>query len=156
MGGTCRACRGHNMGELLGECITKQVSSLRNYAPSLEVYVWSGLLDPNRDAHSNYYLVDGDFTGSWEHVPRNLIMVVSGGARLEASLGFFAGRGSRTLVACCGEAGNLKEMEVWVNLAAQTRKLRGLVYMPRQKDYSLLPAFADLLRKPEPLRRPGP
>ncbi len=150
MGGTCRACRGHNMGELLGECITKEASILRNYAPSLEVYVWSGMLDPNRDAHGNYYFVDGDFTGSWEHVPKNLIMVVRGGAPLEASLSFFAGRGSRTLVACYNDAGNLQEVQGWVKLAAQTPKLRGCMFMPEQKNYSLLPAFADLLRKPEP------
>jgi hypothetical protein len=150
MGGTCRACRGHKMGELLGECITKQVEILRNYAPSLEVYVWSGMLDPNRDAHANYCLVDGDFTGAWEHVPRNLIMVVQGGAQLEASLRFFAGRGSRTLVACYADGDYLRQVENWVSLAAQTPKLRGFMYVPRQQNYSLLPGFADLLRKPEP------
>ena len=150
MGGTCQACRGRNMGELLGECITKEASILRNYAPSLEIYVWSDMLDPNDNAHGNYYLVDGDFTGSWEHVPKNLIMAVWGGAPREASLNFFASRGSRTLVACYYDADDLKEVEGWLKLAAQTRKLRGFMYTPWQKKYSLLPAFGDLLRKPAP------
>ena len=73
-GGNCRACRGRNLGELLGECITREASILRSYAFSLEIYVWSGMLDPNRNAHSNYYLANGDFAGSWDHVPKNLIM----------------------------------------------------------------------------------
>jgi Carbohydrate binding domain len=148
MGGTCQACRGRNMGELLGECITKEAEILRSYVPSLEVYVWSDMLDPNHNAHGNYFLVDGDFTGSWEHVPKNLIMAVWGGAPREASLKFFADRGSRTLIACYYDANDLKEVDGWLKLAGQTRKLRGFMYTPWQKKYDLLPAFGDLLRKP--------
>lgn len=151
MGGTCQACRGRNMGELLGECITKEAAILRSYTPSLEIYIWSDMLDPNHNAHGNYYLVDGDFTGSWEHVPKNLIMAVWGGAPHPASLNFFAARGSRTLVACYYDADDLTEVEGWLQLAAQTRKLRGFMYTPWQKKYSLLPAFGELLRKPKPL-----
>ncbi len=149
MGGTCQACRGRNMGELLGECITKEASLLRDYAPSAEIYIWSDMLDPNHNAHGNYYLVDGDFTGSWDHVPKNLIMAVWGGAPREASLSFFAGRGTRTLAACYYDADDLKEVEGWLKLAAPIRKLRGFMYTTWQKKYSLLPAFGDLLRKPE-------
>jgi hypothetical protein len=148
MGGTCQACRGRNMGELLGECITKEASILRDYAPSLEIYVWSDMLDPNHNGHGNYYLVDGDFAGSWDHVPKNLIMAVWGGEPREASLKFFSGRGARTLIACYYDADDLKDVEGWLKLAPQTRKLRGFMYTPWQKKYSLLPAFGDLLRKP--------
>jgi len=150
MGGTCQACRGRNMGELLGECITKEASILRNYAPSLEIYVWSDMLDPNHNGHGNYYLVDGDFTGSWDHVPKNLIMAVWGGEPREAGLKFFSDRGTRTLIACYYDADDLKDVEGWLKLAPQTRKLRGFMYTPWQKKYSLLPAFGDLLRKPVP------
>ena len=53
-------------------------------------------------------------------------------------------------MACDKDAGSLQEMEGWVKIAAQTPKLRGFMYLPKQKNYSLLPGFADLLRKPEP------
>ena len=62
MGGTCKACAGRNMGELLGECITRQVQILRRHLPEVEVYVWSDMLDPHHNAHGDYYLVKGDFT----------------------------------------------------------------------------------------------
>jgi hypothetical protein len=151
MGGTCQACRGRNMGELLGECITKEAAILRNYSPSLQIYIWSDMLDPNHNAHGNYYLVDGDFAGSWDHVPKNLIMAVWGSEPEEASLKFFSSRGSRTLVACYYDADDLKDVEGWLKLAPQTPKLRGFMYTPWQKKYSLLPAFGDLLwHKPEP------
>src|SRR5208282_1454469 len=56
MGGTCRACRGRNMGELLGECVTKQAQILRRHIAGAQVYVWSDMFDPNHNAHGGYYL----------------------------------------------------------------------------------------------------
>jgi hypothetical protein len=150
MGGTCRACKGRNMGQLLGECVTRQASILRSHIPSVEVYIWSDMLDPNHNAHGNYYLVDGDFTGSWTNVPRNLIMTVWGGVPRESSMKFFAEQGFRTLVACYYDADDLKEVQGWLDIARQTRKVRGFMYTPWQKKYALLPDFGDLLRKPNP------
>jgi hypothetical protein len=148
MGGTCQACKGRDMGELVGECVTKQVSILRNHIPSVEVYVWSDMFDPNHNAHGNYYLVNGDFTNSWNHVPKSVIMAVWGGEPREASLHFFAEQGFRTLVSCYYDAPNLKDVEGWLQIARQTRKVRGFMYTPWEKKYDLLPDFGDLLRKP--------
>ncbi len=147
MGGTCQACRGRNMGELLGECITKEAAILRSYTPSLEVYIWSDMLDPHHNAHGNYYLVDGDFTGSWEHVPRNLIMAVWGGEPQPASLKFFSDRGTRTLISCYYDADDLKDVQGWLDLVPQTKKLRGFMYTTWEKKYSLLPGFGELISK---------
>jgi hypothetical protein len=47
MGGTCKACRGQNMAELLGECITRQTQILRRHMPGVQIYVWSDMLDPH-------------------------------------------------------------------------------------------------------------
>ncbi len=90
-GGTCAACRGRNMGELLGEGITRQDQMIHRYLPGAEVYVWSDVLDPNHNAHSDCCLVNGDFTGSWRHVPKDIVIAVWGGAPRPKSLEFFAG-----------------------------------------------------------------
>ncbi|HTL57511.1 MAG TPA: carbohydrate binding domain-containing protein [Candidatus Limnocylindrales bacterium] len=157
MGGTCKACRGRNMGELLGQCVSKQAAILRTHIPSLEVYIWSDMLDPNHNAHGNYYLVDGDYTGSWQHVPKNLIMTVWGGEPREKSLRFFADQGFRTLVACYYDADNLKEVQGWLDVAAPFRKVRGFMYTPWEKKYELLPDFGDLLHsQPARPRTPAP
>jgi len=145
MGGTCQACRGRNMGELLGECVTKQAQIVHRYAPSAEVYVWSDMFDPNHNAHGNYYLVEGDYTGSWKHVPKDLIIGVWGGAPREKSLRFFADQGFKTLVACYYDADDLKEVKDWMALAKPLPNVRGFMYTPWQRKYSLLPAFGDLL-----------
>lgn len=156
MGGTCQACKGRNMGQLLGECVTKQVSILRDIIPSVEVYIWSDMFDPNHNAHGNYYLVNGDFTGSWTNVPKSLIMAVWGGEPRETSLRFFADQGFRTLVACYYDAPDLKEVEGWLQIARQTKKVRGFMYTPWEKKYELLPEFGDLLRKPAVGSSPKP
>jgi len=150
MGGTCQACKGRDMGELIGECVTKQVSILRDIIPSVEIYIWSDMFDPNHNAHGNYYLVEGDFTNSWKHVPKSLIMAVWGGQPREASLRFFSEEGFRTLVACYYDEPDLKNVEGWLQIARQTRKVRGFMYTPWEKKYDLLADFGDLLRKPAP------
>jgi hypothetical protein len=75
-------------------------------------------------------------------------MAVWGGEPREASLHFSADQGFRTLVACYYDAPDLKDVEGWLQIARQTRKVRGFMYTPWQKKYDLLPDFADLLRKP--------
>ncbi|MGD0536777.1 MAG: carbohydrate binding domain-containing protein [Verrucomicrobiota bacterium] len=147
MGGTCRACRGQNMGELLGRCVTRQTQILRSHIPGAQVYVWSDMFDPSHNAHGGYYLVDGDFTGSWRHVPKDLVMAVWGGKPREKSLRFLAGEGFPTLVACYYDADDLTEVKGWLQLARQVPNVRGFMYTPWQKKYSLLPAFGDLLRE---------
>jgi hypothetical protein len=146
MGGTCRACQGQNMAELLGRCITRQAQSLHKDNPDAQIYAWSDMLDPNHNAHGNYYLVNGDFTGSWRHVPKDLIMAVWGGQPREKSLRFFAGEGFNILVACYYDADDLNDVKGWLQLARQIPNVRGFMYTPWQKKYALLPAFGDLLQ----------
>lgn len=147
MGGTCQACRGRNLGELLGECITRQVQALRRHLPNVEVCIWSDMLDPNHNAHGDYYLVDGDSTGSWLHIPKDLTIVVWGGPPREQSLRFFADQGFRTLVACYYDAPNLDTVQAWLHAAHPLPGVQGFMYTPWQKNYALLPGFGDLIRE---------
>lgn len=146
MGGTCQACQGRNMGELLGECITKTAAAIHKYSPDCQVYCWSDMLDPNHNAHGNYYLVKGDFTGSWDHIPRDLIIAVWGGGPMPKSMAFFSQRHFATLIACYYDADNLDDVQAWLKLASQTPGVRGLMYTPWERKYQLLPAFGDLLK----------
>jgi len=146
MGGTCQACAGCNLAELLGECITKQAAAFRRYSPGARIYVWSDMLDPSHNAHGGYYLAQGDFTGSWEHVPRDVIMTVWGGEPREESLRFFAAHGFSTLAACYYDADNLNGVKQWLTAARPVANVRGFMYTPWARKYELLPAFGELLR----------
>jgi hypothetical protein len=146
MGGTCAACRGRDMAELLGECITKQVKILRRHLPDAQIYIWSDMLDPNHNAHGDYYLVEGDFTGSWKHVPRDLTIAVWGGRPREASLRFFEEEGFRVLIAGYYDASDLDGVKAWLRLARERKNITGFMYTPWQKSYDLLGECGDLLQ----------
>lgn len=145
MGGTCEACRGRDMGELLGECITRQVQILRKYMPDVQVYIWSDMLDPNHNAHGDYYLVEGDFTGSWKHVPKDLVIAVWGGAPRPKSVQFFAEQGFPILIACYYDAPNLDDVKGWAKVVEGVPGVRGFMYTPWTRKYDLLEEFAKIL-----------
>ncbi len=149
MGGTCDACRGHDMAALLGECITREVQILRKYIPGVQVYIWSDMLDPNHNAHDNYYLVRGSLAGSWTHVPKDLVIAVWGGTPRAKSLQFFHDQGFQTLVSCYYDADDLTDVKGWLKIAEPMSNVRGFMYTPWTKKYGLLGEFGDLLKPPE-------
>jgi hypothetical protein len=146
LGGTCLACGRKDMAKLLGYCVTKQTQILRRHLPEAQIYIWSDMLDPNHNARPDYYLVNGDYTGSWNYVPKNLVIAVWGGTPRAQSLKFFADQGFPTLVACYYDADDLKDVKGWLNAARETRNVRGFMYTPWTKKYRLLPAFGELLK----------
>ncbi|MCS7239483.1 MAG: carbohydrate binding domain-containing protein [Thermoguttaceae bacterium] len=145
MGGSCAACRGKDMAQLLGQCITRHVEILRKHIPGLQVYMWSDMFDPNHNAHADYYLVEGDFTGSWKYIPKDIVIAVWGGRPRPESLRFFEGEGFRTLVACYYDADDLEDVKGWLELARSTKGVQGFMYTPWTKKYGLLRDFGKLI-----------
>ena len=119
---------------------------MRKFNPEVQIYIWSDMLDPNHNAHDNYYLVEGDFTGSWNYVPKELIIAVWGGRPREESLRFFADLGFPILIACYYDADTLEEVKGWLRLAKEIPNVRGFMYTSWRRKYDLLGKFGDLLR----------
>ena len=148
MGGTCKACENEDMAQLLGRCVTRQVEALKKYNPDIKVYIWSDMFDPNHNAHPNYYLVKGDYTGSWKYIPKDIVIGVWGGGPREKSLKFFESEGFKMLIACYYDADNLNDVKSWLALAGKTKGVLGFMYTPWQKKYQLLPEFGKLINSP--------
>lgn len=146
-GGTCEACRGRNMGELLGECLTKQFRMLREVNPKVDVWVWSDMLDPNHNARGNYYLVDGDYAGSWNHVPKEMGIVCWYYERRALSLPFFSKLGFRTLAGAYYDADTLDNPRGWLEELDKTPGAQGIMYTTWQNKYKLLADFGKLVSK---------
>ena len=145
MGGTCKACEGKDMAKLLGESVTKTVKILRKYNPKAEIYIWSDMFDPNHNARKNYYLVEGDFTGSWKYIPKDLIIAVWGGEPREKSLEFFAQQGFKTLVACYYDAPNVNDVKGWYELSKKYKNVIGFMYTTWERKYELIKDFAKVV-----------
>jgi hypothetical protein len=146
-GGTCEACRGRNMGELVGECITKQFRMLREVNPKVDVWVWSDMLDPNHNAHGNYYLVQGDYTGSWNHVPKEIGIMAWYYERRVPSLAHFSKLGFRTLAGAYYDGDTLDNPRGWLAELEKTPNAQGILYTTWLNKYKLLAEFGDLVSK---------
>lgn len=146
-GGTCEACRGRNMGELLGECLTRQFRMIREVNPKADVWVWSDMLDPNHNAHGNYYLVQGDYTGSWNHVPKEMGILCWYYEKRALSLPFFSKLGFRTLAGAYYDADTLDNPRGWLEELARTPGAQGIVYTTWLDKYKLLAEFGQLVSK---------
>jgi hypothetical protein len=150
VGGSCEACRkrGFTLGEILGDCITRQYRMLREENPKAEVFVWSDMLDPNHNANPGrkyYYLAEGSYAGSWNHVPKELGIVCWYYEKRSESLRHFSSFGFRTVAGAYYDADTLDNPKGWLEALAATPGASGILYTTWLNKYELLPAFGDLV-----------
>ena len=149
--GTCRACaeRRLTLGELMGDCITRASNLLKEVNPKAEVCVWSDMLDPNHNADDRkyYYLTSGNFQGSWNHVPKDLIIGCWYYERRDLSLKHFSSLGFRTLAGSYYDADDLQNPTDWLTSLDRTPGAVGIIYTTWLDKYSLLADFGDLVSK---------
>ena len=146
-GGACQACKSRNltMAQILGECVTEQVQIIREVNPAAEVLIWSDMFDPNHNAHGDYYLVEGDFTGSWNYIPRDLVIVCWYYQKRAESLAFFSSLGFRTLAGAYYDGDTLENPTGWLDVLDYTPGASGIMYTTWRNKYELLAPFGDLV-----------
>ena len=146
-GGSCEACKSRKMtmAQILGDCVTKQTQIIRNVNPEAEIFIWSDMFDPNHNAHDNYYLVDGDFTGSWKYIPKDLIIVCWYYKKRNESLKFFSSLGFKTLAGAYYDGDTLDNPKGWLEALGRTPKACGIMYTTWRNKYELLAPFGDLV-----------
>jgi hypothetical protein len=149
MANSCEACkrRGLSAAQLLGAATTRQFNAIRALDPKAEIYVWSDMYDPNHNARDKYYLVEGDLTGSWNYVPKDLKMVCWYYEKRQASLAHFSSLGFETLAGAYYDADNLDNPKGWLEALDQTPGAAGIMYTTWGNKYGLLPDFGDLVFK---------
>jgi len=148
---SCQACtsRGLSAAEILGDCITRQVEMVREVNPKAELLVWSDMFDPYHNANQRdyYYLVDGDFYGSWNYIPRNLTILCWHYRQRENSLKHFSNLGYKTIAAAYYDSDNLDNVKGWLEALDQTEGALGIMYTTWLNKYELLDEFGELLLK---------
>ena len=146
-GGSCKACKERDltMAQILGDCVTEQVRIIREVNPAAELFIWSDMFDPNHNAHADYYLVDGDFTGSWNYIPEDLTIVCWYYAKRVESLGFFSSLGFRTLAGAYYDGDTLDNPIGWLEVLDRTPGATGIMYTTWRNKYELLAPFGELV-----------
>ncbi|UCH83255.1 MAG: family 20 glycosylhydrolase [Candidatus Latescibacterota bacterium] len=147
-GGWCRACQSRRMsgGELIGDCFTRQTQIIQTVNPEAKVIIWSDMLDPNHNARDNFYLFNGNIAGSWNYVPKDLIVACWRYEIHEKSLRHFEANGFRTIGCGYYDRWNPKEATDWIESLGVTRGACGIMYTTWQDKYDHLEAFGDLCR----------
>jgi len=150
---SCALCKQKNMtaGQLLAWNVQQSVSMFQNVAPSSPLYFWSDMFDPTFNAHGDYYLVEGDITGSWAGLPANATILNWNLGNLANSMKFFAGqtpqqtRAFRQVIAGFYDPGDNNGANAANSVMQQAMGIPGLAgvyYTTWVDNYSQLGAFA--------------
>jgi hypothetical protein len=105
------------------------------------------MFDPNHNARDHYYLAEGDITGSWNYIPKELKIVCWHYEKRQPSLSHFSKLGFQTLAGAYYDADDLDNPKGWLEALDQTPGAIGIMYTTWQDKYSLLPDFGDLVSK---------
>jgi hypothetical protein len=140
----CAACQARNLdaGPLLASNVKLCASILRQVNPGGRIYVWSDMFDPNHNAHANYYLVNGDLTGSWLGLDSDIIIVPWDYDIRDASLKFFNSLGNRQLIAGYYDS-DPTLVTNWLNAASPYPWITGVMYTTWVPNYSNLGIFGQ-------------
>jgi hypothetical protein len=143
-GGWCETCvgRGLTAGEILGSCITRLAGIIKRANPEAEIIVWSDMLDPNHNAKKDYYLFNGDFAGSWERIPKNLIIACWNYDTRQESLRHFDVAGFRTLGCGYYDMESANAAGDWASSLSKTPGAWGIMYTTWEDNYGFLDKFA--------------
>jgi len=130
--------------ELLADNLTKCDSIVERVHPNADRFVWSDMFDSLHNAHSNYYLVNGDLSGDWDLIPKNITIVNWNGQYLDTSLDFFARHGFRQITSPYYDEQDTRNIREWRKAMNRSPQgVRGMMYTTWSSDYSYLTPFAD-------------
>ena len=142
----CDACRrdGRTAGQLLAENMRQCVATLRKVNPSARLCVWSDMFDPHHNAVAGpFYLVNGELVGSWEGLPKDMLIVNWNSGRPEKSLPFFSGRGHANVLAGFYDH-DPAAIKRWQAVGRETNSaVTGAMYTTWRNDFSKLEEFAQ-------------
>jgi hypothetical protein len=128
-------------GQLLAENVRACTKILRQVNPDGKIYVWGDMFDPNHNAHDNYYLANGTYTGSWEGLDQDVIVVPWAFELRDKSMPFHADRGHHQLLAGYYDNPDQLNAKAWLESARKVPHVDGIMYTTWTNDYSKLEAF---------------
>lgn len=133
--------RGLTPAKILQANVQACVQSLKTASSKATCYVWSDMFDPFHNAVGDYYLVNGSFKGAGDGLPKSVVVVNWNSGRPAESLGFFASRGYRQILAGYYD-GPVNAIQDWLQKAKGFQGIEGVMYTTWEDRYDDLEAFA--------------
>lgn len=128
-------------GMVLAENVRHCVRIIRQINPDARLCIWSDMFDPHHNAVKDFYLVNGDLSGSWEGLPSDMTIINWNGGRAAQSLPFFAQRGHSQVLAGYYD-GPPDSIRDWQNAGRQLQGIDGAMYTTWKSNFNDLEKFA--------------
>ncbi len=140
----CESCHqeGRSAGALLAANVRQCAAIVRKVNPHAGLCVWSDMFDPHHNAKKDFYLVNGDLTGSWEGLPKDIVIANWNHGHAEESLAFFGKRGHDQVLAGFYDS-DPRQIAAWLNQGKGLSATPGVMYTTWQDDFSKLEDFAQ-------------
>ncbi len=157
IGGWEKQVGGTNMkpGEILAWNTAKGIGFIKKYAPDANIYTWSDMYTPFHNARpfsvkGYYYLVNGNWDGSWEGLPSDVI-IMNWYAPSRDSVKWFADRGNKQVLCGYYDTKDLKaNIKQWMEISEGFPGIIGMMYTTWQRNFSRCPSSSNWSRNTRP------
>ena len=147
-------------GQELAKHVERGIAIVRKYAPEATIYVWSDMFNPYHNARpfstaGYYYLVNGNWDGSWEGLPKDVV-IANWYSPTKDGMKFFADRGHKQFM-CGYYDGDMKQnISSWMKVSEGVPNVIGMMYTTWRHNYRDMPEFFRLLKEyPAWLKEPS-
>jgi hypothetical protein len=157
-GGTCELCMSRNtdMAHILGDFVERERAAIKKVRPDADIYIWADMFYPGQNAHDKYYSCRGTYEGSWNLVPKDIIMCCWSQKQRAEQLKFFSGLGFRTFGGAYYDVDTLDSSYDWNRLCRETPNCVGVMYTTWQRKYELLAPFGRIVTQNLPAPASAP
>ena len=140
-------------GQKLAKHFKRAYNLVRTYTPTAKIYTWSDMFTPHHNARpfaksGYYYLVNGNWDGSWEGLPKDVI-ILNWYSPTREGIGFFADRGHPQVLCGYYDQRTTEKMKQnihkWMTVSEGAPGIRGFMFTTWGRRYQYMKEYFQLL-----------
>jgi hypothetical protein len=137
-------------GKTPGQMLSDNVKFCVDQLKPAKAYTWNDMFDPFHNAvEGPYYLVNGSWTGSWEGLSKDVVIMNWNFGKRDQSLKFFADRGNPQVLAAYYDVKPedlATKTMAWLESGSKVQGVVGVMYTTWKQDYSQIEKFAEIVK----------
>ena len=140
-------------GQFLARLVKQCYDTMHKYSPQAQIYTWSDMFCPGHNARpfaqsGYYYLVNGNWDGSWEGLPKDVV-IMNWYSPNEKNLKFFADRGHHQIMCAFADKADTaaikKRIDGWFNSSKGLPNIDGWMYVTYANDWTKMKELFTLI-----------